>query len=149
MKQFFKSLFGSKETAPAQVKDDKADLHLAVAALMVEAARADEDYTEKESSLIASSLGSMFDLSHSEATRLREEAELAQENAIDLHRFTKVAKTLSIDEKRELLESLWRIVLSDSARDPHEDALMRRLCGLLHIADMESGKARQRVAAQA
>lgn len=148
MKKLLHKIFKKKASDAGNNLAQIDDLQLAVGALLVEAARVDQDYTVLESSLIEASLKSMFDLSIDDAGRLLESAEAAQADAVDLYRFTKIAKTLSLGEKRRLLESLWRIILSDNERDPHENALVRRLCGLLYIPDIESNSARQRVAAE-
>jgi uncharacterized tellurite resistance protein B-like protein len=117
---------------------------LAVAALLVEAARADETYTDAERSLIEAALAAQFSLDAAGARALREEAEAAQADALDIHRFTRVAKTMDAEEKLALLERLWTIALSDGARDPHEDTLIRRVCGLIYVSDPESAAARKR-----
>lgn len=130
----------------ATIDDDARPL--AIAALLVEAARADENYTDIEKGMITAALSSIFGLQDAEALALRKKGEEAQQNADDLHRFTKTAKTLPVGDKRDFLEEMWRIALSDGTRDAYEDALIRRLCGLMHISDIESAKARQRVAAE-
>jgi uncharacterized tellurite resistance protein B-like protein len=117
---------------------------LAVAALLVEAARADEAYTAREKALIDVALADRFALSPCCASDLRVEGEAAQAKANDLHRFTKIVKALPPEHKLDLVESLWRVVLSDGARDPHEDAFIRRVCGLIYVSDPESGAARNR-----
>ena len=130
---------------PAPVEREEADTPLAVAALLVEAARADEAYDDAERSLIEKALSKQFDLDAEKAAALRVKGEAAQAEAVDLHRFTKIAKQMPSGDKIALVESLWRIVLSDQERDPHEDALIRRVCGLIYISDPESGAARRRV----
>ncbi len=127
--------------------EEPADLPLAVAALLVEAARADETYAEEEKTIIDAALGEKFSLTPEAARDLRSRAEAAQAEAFDLHQFTKQAKTMPHGEKIALIETLWRVVLSDAERDQYEDALIRRICGLIYIDDRESGEARQRIAA--
>lgn len=127
--------------------DETNELAIAAGALMVEAAFADETYTDKERSIITRLLQSTFDLSEDDALKTRVEAESRQADANDLHQFTKRVKSLSAETKLLLIEGLWHIALSDAARDPYEDALIRRVAGLLHISDVDSGAARQRVQA--
>lgn len=132
--------------SPARSETIEAvDPSLAVAALLVEAARSDEHYDETEKRLIAGALAAQFGLDAQGAADLLARGEAAQNEAADLHRFTRVAKTLSADDKLRLVETLWRIVLSDDRRDPHEEALIRRVCGLIYVSDRDSGEARQRV----
>lgn len=135
-----KSLFSQ----PDRTDGHAIALPLAVAALLVEAARADENYTEIEKAMIEAALSRQFALDEDGARALRSEAERVQQEALDIHRFTKVAKTMSNDDKLALVERLWTIILSDGERDPHEDTLVRRVCGLIYVSDPESGAARRR-----
>jgi uncharacterized tellurite resistance protein B-like protein len=114
MLDFLKKLLDAPQGAPAPREPKEA-----VAALMVEAARA------------ACAAG-----------------EAAQAQAADLVQFTRVVKTgLSAEERVALLEALWSVVFADGERDPHEDALMRKLAPLIAMTDRESAEARRRVLA--
>ncbi len=146
----FDKLFNAYKTQSGAGKDDGgADaLALAFAALLVEAARADEAYDAKEEAIIDRALRSKFGLDGPGAAALRARAEAAQDNATDIQRFTKVAKAMSREEKIAFIEELWEIVLSDGARDPFEDTLIRQICGLIYVEDQDSGAARARVAAR-
>lgn len=136
----FKSLFGKRA---GEAREDAA-LDVALAALLVEAARSDERYEDKEKALIDCILQERFALAPCCAKDLRAKGEEAQAQANDLHQFTKIAKDMPAPEKAALVEGLWRIVLSDAERDPHEDALIRRICGLIYLPDPESAAARRR-----
>ena len=84
-----------------------------------------------------------------EEAALRAEGEAAQAEAIDLVRFTRAVKAAVPDEERVgVIEAVWEVVYADGVREMHESALIRMLCGLLHIEDREAGLARQRVAAR-
>ena len=132
---------------PAEAPD--AQLHRAYAALLVEAARADEEYTDEERTMIDTMLRRKFGFAAAEAHTLREEAEAAQETANDLYGFSRVVKAdLSRDEKIDLVTDMWEIALSDSERDPHEDMIIRRLVGLLHLEDTDSTAARKTATAR-
>ena len=136
--------FAKEET---QTEEDA--LPRAYAAILVEAARADEDYTDEERRLIDRTLGAKFALGAPDAAALREAAEADQAAANDLYKFTTVLKdAMSREEKIGLIEDLWRVVLSDDERDPHEEAVIRRLLGLIYLEDQESHLARQRVEAE-
>ena len=121
------------------------EIRLAVAALLVEAARADEHYDDREKRLIDGFLTAEFELSAEDAAGLRTQGEEAQAGALDIQRFTRIAKQLPAERKIAFVERLWEIVLSDAVRDPYEDALIRRICGLIYVEDRESGAARARV----
>lgn len=144
----FDKLFKRRnDSTGAGSTNDESSLQLAVAALLIEAAKADEEYQDAEIAIIDKYLTSQFQLSSDDARALRRQAEQAQENALDIQRFTRVAKSLTLDEKKQLIENLWKIVLSDGTRDPFEDALIRRICGLIYLEDRESGLARARAEA--
>ncbi len=127
----------------------QADERTALAALLVEAAHADGTYDAEESARIARVLATRYDLSAAEAAALRAEGEAALAEALDLVRFTRVVKKAVPHEERvRVIEAVWEVVYADGVREMHESALIRKLCGLLHIADREAGLARQRVAAR-
>lgn len=142
------SRLSSKDVAESTPETDADNLQRAVAALFVEAACADENYEEREKAIIDKSLAAKFSLSPADAAALRAEGEKAQSGATDIQRFTRLAKELSKDDKLALIEQLWEVVLSDGDRDPFEDTLMRRICGLIYVDDRVSGEARQRVEAR-
>ncbi|MEM9988049.1 MAG: TerB family tellurite resistance protein [Pseudomonadota bacterium] len=121
----------------------------AVAALLVEAARGDEDYTEKEKSLITHMLSAQFGLDAAEALALREKAETLQAEANDLYSFSRVVKEgLDREKKVKLIEDMWVIALSDDDKAPYEEMIIRRLIGLIHLEDTDSAGARQRAQAR-
>jgi uncharacterized tellurite resistance protein B-like protein len=118
---------------------------LAIAALLAEAAQADGSVTDADRTAIESLLSEMLDLTTTGAADLRARGEHAQREAADLVRFTRVIKTgLDEDARIALVEALWRVVLVDHHRDPHEDALLRRLAPLLAVSDHDSAAARRR-----
>ena len=135
-------------------KNPEADVQLtpedgreAVAALLVEAARADGVYTDDEKANIARILARRYGLSPGEAVSLCAVGEAAQEGAADLVRFTRAIKRAVPHEERVgLIEAVWEVAYADGERHETESALIRRLCGLLYVEDREAGLARQRVA---
>ena len=128
---------------------DAQDGRLALAVILVEAARADDVYDEAEVAQIDRVLVRSFGLSPFEAVALRREAEQVQAEAVDLVRFTRVLKrTVPHEDRAAVLESVWEVVLSDGVRDPDESVLLRRLAALLYVSDVDSGLARQRAAAR-
>lgn len=144
----FDKLFDRFKTEAGADQNPDNALELAFAALLVEAARVDEHYDDKETMIIERALKKRFSLSDADASALRARAEAAQAGANDIQRFTKIAKAMTRDEKIELIEELWEIVLSDGNRDPYEEMLIRQICGLVYVDDQDSGAARVRVAAK-
>lgn len=128
--------------------DDVADAgRVAVAALLVEAARSDEDYVERERATIDRVLADRFGLTVAEAAALRARGEAAQAEAVDLVRFTRAIKdAVPYEDRVGVIEALWRVILSDEEIEHEESALVRRLAGLLYVSDPDAGLARQRVA---
>jgi len=144
----FKKLFGNNNIQPEAAANTTDPMQLALATLFVEAARADEKYEDHEIAIIDKFLAAKFSLSPDAVQSLRAQAEETQANALDIQRYTKTAKEMSGDDKIAFIEQLWEIVLSDGDRDPFEDTLIRRICGLIYVEDRDSGAARARVAAR-
>jgi Uncharacterized protein conserved in bacteria len=146
MLDFLKKAFAAPDTETAAPRDPFE----AVAALLVEAAKADSEYDDDERAVIDRFLSELFGLSATEARHARERGEAAQAQAGDLVQFTRVVKQrLTDEERRAFLEALWSVVFADGERDPHEDALVRKLTPLIATTDRESAEARRRVLARA
>lgn len=142
----FVSLFRGTPNEPAP---DSPDERLALAALLVDAARRDDDYEDAEKAAIDRILAAEHELDSAGASALRIEAEAAQDEAMGLFRFTHSLKEATPFEDRvKIIEYLWEVALADGDRDAVEDNLVRRVCGLLGVSDRDSGLARQRVEAQ-
>lgn len=148
LEPMFEKLFPGRKKTEENPASAETDLEVSFAALLVEAARSDEDYADHEKAIIDKTLGAKFEVTPDEAAALREKGEAAQANALDIQRFTRHAKTMGKDDKIALIEQLWEIVLSDGVRDPFEDTLIRRICGLIYVDDRDSGEARARVEAK-
>jgi uncharacterized tellurite resistance protein B-like protein len=145
MFDLLRRLTGASQAAPPSRADERA----ALAAILVEAAHADGSYDDEEAVRIARVLATRYGLSTAEAEALRAEGEAAQAEAVDLVRFTRAVKDAVAHEERiGVIEAVWEVVYADGVREMHESALVRKLCGLLHIEDREAGLARQRVAAR-
>jgi uncharacterized tellurite resistance protein B-like protein len=139
-----RSLLTRGETlGPASRRDD---LQVAVAALLVEAARMDDRFDESERQTIEGLLSSRFALSADEAHGLLGAAEQVVERSTQLFRFTQtVAETLSPEERARIVEMLWEVAYADGMLAPQEDALIRRVAALVYVSDSERMAARQRV----
>lgn len=130
-------------TAPVQKPDPGA--RVALAALLVRIARTDGHYAEEEAARIDAVLAARFGLAAPEATALRAAGEALEAGAPDTVRFTRAIKdTVAHDDRAELMEALWTVVLADGERDDHEDAMIRLVARLLGMSDRDSALARQR-----
>jgi uncharacterized tellurite resistance protein B-like protein len=123
--------------------------HLAVAALLVEAARMDDHFDPAERARIVRLLSDRFRLDRDAAEQLLGLAERAEARASGLYRFTKtVTEAFTPAERVDLIEMLWDVVYADGVLDPDEDALVRRVAGLIHVEDHDRGAARLRALAR-
>ena len=140
---FLRRLFVSTGSNDLQPDDART----AIAAVLVMAARADGRYDAREQAMIDRVLAARFSLNADQTKGLREEGEAAEAEAVDLYQFTKAIKqAIPHDDRIAILEELWRVVLADGVRDPHEDTLMRQMADRLGLSAMDSALARQRVA---
>ncbi len=125
------------------------DVQLAVAALLVEAARMDEVVAPAERAVIERLLAARYGLAAADLDRLVERAEQQAEQAVELFQFTRrLVPALDEAQRIELIEMLWEVALADGTLDPLEDSLIRRIAGLVYVSDQERAAARQRVVAR-
>ena len=126
-----------------------ADLQVAAAALLVEAASMDADFDDGERRKILDLVRARFELSEAEAESLLELAGDKVASSSQLYGFTRVVKdNFDHDERIELMEMLWQVAYADGRLDDYEASLMRRLAGLIHVSDRENGEARKKALAQ-
>lgn len=124
-------------------------LHLAAAALLVEAALVDGAIDAAERAAIARVLAGRFALSAAEAADLLAEAEAGADGAVGLYRpVSAIRDALAADERVAVVEMLWEVVYADAVLHDYEANLLRRVAGLLHVGDAESGAVRKRVLAR-
>ena len=115
-----------------------------MAALLIHAAKIDEIYSEKEKKIVLSFIQkNLDDVSISE--KLVNEAEKLEADSNQLLSFTKIIKESDKELKKEIIEQLWKILISDNNVDQYESNLMRRICGLIYFSDKESGEIKMRV----
>ena len=117
----------------------------AMAALMVSLAKADGHFAAAERAAIEAALEARF----GGGAKLLAAGEAAESDALDHHQFTRLVKRAYEHEERgDLLEDLWSVVLADGGRERHENALMRQFGALLHVSDRDVALARRRVEAR-
>ena len=117
---------------------------IGVTALLIHAAKIDEEYTDIEKMIIKNFLNkinnNLFDVQ--ELLKKAEELEL---NSNQLLSFTNLIKKESVDFKSRVIEELWKIIISDNKSDQYEANLMRRICGLIYFPDKLSGEIKLRL----
>ena len=116
-------------------------------ALLIHAARIDDNYTEKEKKLIINfaEMSSKKNLSKNEILDLISKAEEYEKNSNQILEYTQEVKKLDLKTKQLVLEFLWKIILSDDKSDVYESTLMRRICGLLYLPDKLSGEIKSNI----
>ena len=103
-----------------------------VACLMIHAAKIDENYTDKEKTIIKNTLKKL-DNNNEDIDKLILEAEKKESDSNHIQDFTKNIKAMDKENKIEIIKNIWSIILSDGNSDIYEENLMRRLAGLLYI----------------
>lgn len=125
------------------------ELQLAAAALLVEAARLDGSFDAVESETVVRLLRERFSLDLESAAELTALAERRVAESSQYFGFVQAINLrFSHAERVELVEMLWEVVYADGALHEYEASLMRRIAGLLHVPDVESGAARKRALAR-
>ena len=133
------NLIKNKKSEKAQSENE--DL-IKILALLIHAAKIDENYSEKEKKLIISfvEMSSNKKLDKEQINSLVDQAEQYEKNSNQILEFTQKVKKMDINTKRRVVEFLWKIILSDNTSDVYESNLMRRICGLLYLPDKLSGE---------
>jgi len=115
-------------------KLDKESI-IGISALLVHAANIDENYTEQEKDLVKKFIKSY--LKEDNENEILEKAEKIENNSNQLISYTNIIKQNSMDVKKDIIEHLWKILISDDTVDQFESNLMRRICGLIYFPDKE------------
>ena len=115
-----------------------------VAALLIHAAKIDEDYSIKEKEIIKQTLLKIGANDENIDQIIKDGAEIEQKSNQILE-FTKEVKLMNEDNKIKIVETLWRIIFSNKAADIYETSLMRRLAGLLYIDNKIMGDIKERI----
>ena len=109
-----------------------------ITALLIHAAKIDELYSEHEKDIIKNFIKSFS--KEENIDNFLFECEKIEENSNQLLSFTNIIKKKSLEIKKEIIESLWKIIISDNSIDQYESNLMRRICGLIYLPDKVSAE---------
>ena len=127
--------------------NEKTDINLEsinIACLLIHAAKIDENYTSEEKEIIKKTVKKLYpDLDNLD--EVVSKAEQKENDSNHIQEFTKEVKSLSLENKIIIVETLWRIILSDGKSDIYENNLMRRLAGLLYLDDKIVGETKAKV----
>tara|TARA_B100000401_G_scaffold224117_1_gene151699 strand:- start:310 stop:723 length:414 start_codon:yes stop_codon:yes gene_type:complete len=125
-------------------KNNDEDNLIKVAALLIHAAKIDENYSKKEKEIIKKTLLEIG----TEDNNIEEimlKANRIEEDSNQILDFTKQVKTINNDDKIKIIETLWRIIYSNKEADIYETSLMRRLAGLLYIDNKVMGDIKNKI----
>ena len=135
----FNKIFKSKK------KDNLDNKNIMIAALLVHAAKMDENYTEIERKIIERAL---IDFTHLPKNKIEEILNLAEKKEQDSNQileFTQEIKKNNMRFRLQIIELLWKIIYSDGIADQYETNLIRRVCGLLYISDKDNGNIKLKI----
>ena len=136
-------LFGE---TPPETGLSADDAEMAVAALLVRIARADNHYTQAEKARIDALLGRRQGLTPALASDRRAAAEMLEAEAPDTVRFTRAVKErIPLDQRRSVIAAMWSVALTDGPRGAAEESAIRLAASLLGVNDVDSALARQSV----
>ncbi len=115
-----------------------------IAALMIHAAKIDENFSEQEEMIIKQALLKMS-ANKENIQEIIEQSKIIEENANQILDFTKEVKAMDNEKKIEIIETLWRIIYSNKNADIYETNLMRRLAGLMYIDNKIMGSIQEKI----
>ena len=115
-------------------KLDKESI-IGISALLIHAANIDEIYSEHEKNLVKDFIKSY--VKGDDADQILKKAEAIESSSNQLLNYTNIIKKNSIDIKKDIIEHLWKVIISDNSIDQYESNLMRRICGLIYFPDKE------------
>ncbi len=116
---------------------------IGISALLVHAAKIDEIYSDHEKDLIKAFIKSY--LKNENLDEILKKAEEIENNSNQLLNYTNIIKENSIEIKKDIIEHLWKILISDNTVDQYESNLMRRICGLIYFPDKECAEIKLRL----
>lgn len=138
MLRTLKDLFDSLSAPPAPGPGRDHSIELATAVLLVEVMRAEPEITAAERESVLGALRRRFTLAEDELARIVELAEQASRSASDFHQFTSVVnQQFGQDEKIRIVEQMWQVAYADGHLGAHENHVIARVAGLLHVTHGE------------
>ena len=108
---------------------------IGITALLVHAANIDENYSDHEKELVKEFIKSY--LKDENSDEILKKAEEIEKNSNQLLNYTNIIKQNPLEIKKDIIEHLWKVLISDNTVDQYESNLMRRICGLIYFSDKE------------
>ena len=122
-----------------QKNESSDNKNILVAALLIHAAKIDENYTDIEKRIIKKALIDLNNVSPDQAEKLIKNAEKKEKDSNQIVEFTREIKKYSMESRLKIIEVIWKIVYSDGTSNSYESNLIRRICGLLYVSDKDNG----------
>ncbi len=146
MRKFLDNFFGDRQEKIPDKVDPERNLRIATAALLLEIAGVDDEFTDEERNEIIVTLKSRFNITTDEVNDILEATCGELEKRIDLYFFTnRINEHFDKAEKIEIIEMVWRVIYADRHLDGHEDFLVHRLAKLLRLQHSQLIDAKLRV----
>ena len=127
-----------------QETQTESNFLIKVCALLIHAAKIDENYTKNEEKIIKETLLELGSLKE-DLSQIIKEAKILEENSNQILDFTRKVKNLPEKDKIKIIEALWSIIYSNNDADVYETNLMRRLAGLLYIDAKTMGTIKDKI----
>ena len=127
-----------------QKVNNEIDELIKVAALLIHAAKIDEDYTIQEEEIITKAL-LKFGATTNNVKKIIDDGKNIEKNSNQILEFTKEVKKMGEKKKIDMIETLWKIIYSNNSADDYETNLMRRLAGLLYIDNKMIGDIKEKI----
>tara|TARA_B100000886_G_scaffold238961_1_gene167555 strand:- start:309 stop:716 length:408 start_codon:yes stop_codon:yes gene_type:complete len=115
-----------------------------IAALLIHAAKIDQNYSDKEEKIIKQSLLELG-IGNENIEEIILNAKKIEDNSNQILDFTKEVKSMKEQDKIRIVETLWRIIYSNNEADIYEMNLMRRLTGLLYVDNKLMGDIKEKI----
>ena len=128
-------------------KENRYDDIIKVAALLIHAARIDQNFTSQEEEIIKKTLIEI-DKNLDDIEKIISEAKKIEEKSNQILDFTKEVKNMKHENKLKIVEALWQIIYSNKKADMYEASLMRKLAGLLYIDSKTMGDIKNKIKSQ-
>ena len=135
----FKKIFKKEK------KENSDNKKILVAALLIHAAKIDENYSDIEKKIIKEALINLNNINSDQAEDLMKLAEKKEAESNQMLEFTREIKKHPMEFRLKIIEIIWKIVYSDDVSDNYESNLIRRICGLLYISDKDNGIIKSKV----
>ena len=124
-------------------------VQIAISTLMIQTAVYDGVFDEQEKSEILELIKKYFNFNEDQKLSLFKIAMKVNDDSNDMQQFTRVLNdNLSEEEKLNIIEMLWKIIISDEHIDDYENTLIRKISGLLYISDRDVGQIKKKLIAQ-